>query len=111
MPTFKSYFTGFLTSIVLTLTAYFAVVNHLASGQLLIGGIIVLALVQCAIQLIYFLHLGKGQNSQWNVIVFFSTFAIILILVIGSIWIMNHLNYNMTPQDINNYMNDQGGGV
>jgi hypothetical protein len=35
---------------------------------------------------------------------------VVLILVFGSIWIMNNLNYRMTPEQINTYMNNQGGG-
>lgn len=108
MGTFKSYLTGFVLSIALTLVAYFAVVNHYHIAAL---AILVLAIIQLLVQMIFFLHLGKGEDATWNLVVFFSATAIILILVIGSIWIMNHLNYNMTPQDINNYMNDQGGGV
>jgi cytochrome o ubiquinol oxidase operon protein cyoD len=61
--------------------------------------------------LVFFLHLGQGKDTKWNLVIMLSTLTIVLIVVIGSIWIMNHLNYNMTPTDINNYMNDQGGGV
>jgi cytochrome o ubiquinol oxidase operon protein cyoD len=108
MPSLKSYLAGFISSVVLTLAAYFAVVNHVHNALVII---LSLAVIQVVIQLIFFLHLGKGQDASWNLVVFFSTFTIILILVIGSIWIMGHLNYNMTPQDIQNYMNDQSGGV
>jgi cytochrome o ubiquinol oxidase operon protein cyoD len=109
MPTFKTYLIGFITSIILTLAAYFAVVNHLLNGTALIAAIVVLALVQFIVQLIFFLHFGRGEDGSWNLVIFFSTVGIILILVVGSIWIMNHLNYNMTPQDINNYMSSQDG--
>ena len=101
MATFKSYLTGFILSVILTLAAYFAVTNH-ASNALLI--ILALAVVQLVVQLVFFLHLNQGSDRHWNLTVFFSTVSIILILVIGSIWIMNHLNYNMTPGDMNTYM-------
>jgi hypothetical protein len=32
------------------------------------------------------------------------------ILVFGSLWIMGNLNYRMSPQQMNTYMTDQGGG-
>ncbi len=101
MPTFKSYITGFIFSLALSLAAYFVVVNHASHVSIII---LALALVQMVIQLIYFLHLGQGADGKWNLSVFFSTISIILILVVGSIWIMNHLNYNMTPNDMNTYM-------
>ncbi len=110
MATFKSYFTGFITSIILTLVAYYFVHGHTISHHhmyahsFLIWMVLILAITQLVVQLIFFLHLGKGQDSNWNLVVFFSTLSIVLILVIGSLWIMNHLNYNMTPTEMNNYM-------
>ena len=37
--------------------------------------------------------------------------GIILIVVVGSIWIMDHLNYNMmaSPADMNTYIQSQDG--
>jgi cytochrome o ubiquinol oxidase operon protein cyoD len=109
MGTYKSYITGFVLSVILTLAAYFAVVSEAPKALVII---LLLAIAQLFVQLIFFLHLlSKGSNRGWNLAILISAFSIILILVIGSIWIMNHLNYNMTPQDINNYMSDQSGGV
>jgi cytochrome o ubiquinol oxidase operon protein cyoD len=110
MPTFKSYLTGFVLSVALTLLAFYFVTAHISSGHILYShnfltvATLALALVQAVIQMLFFLHLNKGENARWNLAVFGSTVCIILILVIGSIWIMGHLNYNMTPQDMNTYM-------
>lgn len=101
MPTFKSYITGFILSAALTLLAYFAVVNNALNALLLIS---VLAIAQLFVQMIFFLHLNKGSDRGWNLAVFASTVSIILILVAGSLWIMNHLNYNMTGAQMDNYM-------
>jgi cytochrome o ubiquinol oxidase operon protein cyoD len=111
MPTLKTYVTGFVASLVLTLGAYFAVVYSLLSGNALIVLVLVLAVVQLLVQLVFFLHLLEGEDRRWNMVVLASTLTIVLILVVGSIWIMNHLNYSMTPSQINNYMNDQGGAL
>ncbi len=111
MPTLKAYVTGFILSLVLTLGAYFAVVYNLLSGNALTLPILVFAVIQLLVQMIFFLHLHKGEDRKWNFMVLLSTVTIVLILVVGSIWIMNHLNYNMTPSQMNNYMNDQGGAV
>ncbi|MBI3589095.1 MAG: cytochrome o ubiquinol oxidase subunit IV [Candidatus Liptonbacteria bacterium] len=92
----KSYLTGFILSIVLTVAAYFAVAEQLFVGQMLVVAIIGLALAQFVVQLLFFLHLGKGTDSRWNLVVLLSAISIVLILVIGSLWIMHHLNYNMT---------------
>jgi cytochrome o ubiquinol oxidase operon protein cyoD len=117
--TLKSYIVGFISSIVLTLAAFFAVVDpgffHLGHfGQLgsgaLLATILTLAIVQLIVQLYFFLHLGAEAGSSWKLPMFVSTIVFVLLIVIGSLWIMGHLNYNMTPAQINQYMQDQQGG-
>ncbi len=115
MPSFKSYLIGFLISVGLTLVAFYFGYQHLSSEHIsysheslrTIFG--VLAIVQLIVQLIFFLHLGKGADKAWNLAAFFSTGFIILLLVVASIWIMNHLNYNMTPSEMNNYLMREEG--
>jgi len=111
MSTFKAYITGFVLSIVLTVAAYIPVWQHVSSGHLryahsnLIAFVLGIAVLQLLVQLILFLHLGREKKSRWNISVFVTTVSLILIVVVGSIWIMNHLNNNMSPQQINDYLN------
>lgn len=119
--TYKSYIAGFLTSIILTLAAYFAVVHpeyfHLAAPGASVGSIAVLvtilalAVVQLIVQMLFFLHLGSQPGRTWKLTVFSSTLILVLIIVIGSLWIMNHLNYNMmaNPTQMQQYIQDQQG--
>lgn len=94
---FKSYVWAFILSIVLTLAAYFFVVEKVFSPGILLGVIIGLGVVQAFIQLVLFLHLGREGKPHWNTITFLFMLSILLIVVIGSLWIMNHLEYNMMP--------------
>ncbi|HSW96371.1 MAG TPA: cytochrome o ubiquinol oxidase subunit IV [Candidatus Saccharimonadales bacterium] len=105
----RLYITGFILSLILTITAYLIVVNHLFTSDTIIFAILVLAVIQLLVQLFFFLHLGQESKPRWNTIFFISTICMILVLVIGSIWIMNHLNYNMTPQEIHKYIQNQDG--
>ncbi len=107
--TLKSYVIGFILSIVLSLGAYSIVTQHMLKSDLLLTAIIGLALIQLVVQLLFFLHMGRESKPRWNLVFFISTVGIILIVVIGSIWIMNHLNYNMTPQKIDQYVQNQDG--
>ncbi len=103
--TTKLYVFGFALSILLTLAAYFSVVNKLFSGMILTAFITALALVQLMVQLIFFLHLGQESKPRWKQAIFLSTVSIILVIIIGSLWIMSNLNYhNMSPGDTNNYI-------
>ena|SRR5260221_2509642 len=108
--TLRSYITGFALSIAFTLLAYFAVVNHVVSGGLLIAVIIGLAIVQLVVQLLFFLHIGQESKPRWNLAFFLSTASIVLLIVVASLWIMNHLNYNMmTSQGMNQkILKDEG---
>jgi len=101
-----SYTVGFVLSILLTLAAYFSVTQHIFTGNALIIFIAILALVQLVVQLFFFLHLNK-MKSRWNAVIFWFMLLIVAILVGGSLWIMKNLNYNMTPAQINAYMNNQ----
>jgi cytochrome o ubiquinol oxidase operon protein cyoD len=115
--TLKGYVIGFVLSIVLTLTAAALVWIHINSGHtvfshsFLIAAILVLAVIQLFVQLIFFMHLAGESGPRWKLGALISTVSIILIVIIGSIWIMNHLNYNMmaSPSDMNNYIQSQDG--
>jgi cytochrome o ubiquinol oxidase operon protein cyoD len=105
----KTYVLGYLMSMVLTLTAYLMVTNHGASRDFLIGLLVVLALIQFFVQIYYFLHLGAETKPRWKLAVFVFMTGVVLIIVFGSLWIMNNLNTRMTvPQQIQ-YMNAQDG--
>jgi len=100
----RSYVIGFVLSIILTLIPYSMVVNHMAVKNTLLFAVLIFALVQFLIQVIFFLHLSKKSRPYWNLIVFAYTVLVVAILVIGSIWIMDNLNYNLmgaTPTNSN----------
>ena len=107
--TLRTYVTGFISSIVLTLTAYLLVTHHALSRRFLIAAIVALALVQFLVQVVFFLHLGRETKPRWKLGVFLFMTMVVLILVFGSLWIMTNLNYRMTPAEINTYMNNQSG--
>lgn len=92
----RSYVTGFVLSIILTLIPYFIVVKHMFGNQSLILAAVLFGVSQLLVQVIFFLHLSKKSKPLWNMIVFAFTIFVVLFLVIGSMWIMYNLNYNMT---------------
>lgn len=106
-----SYMVGFGLSILLTMIAFELVTKHVLHGAGLVTILIGLALIQFWVQLFFFLHLGKETKPRWKLLVLVFMVLVVLILVGGSIWIMNNLNYRMTPQQINNYMQNQDGGI
>lgn len=101
------YVSGFVTSVALTLGAYLLVAHRVWNGNVLITAIIALALVQFAIQLVFFLHLNHNAKPRWKQLVFWFMILVVSILVIGSIWIMNNLNYHMSLQQQQQYLKSQ----
>lgn len=92
----RSYVTGFILSVIFTLIPYYIVVKHMFGTQSLVWGVTFFAVMQLVVQVVFFLHLHKKSRPHWNIIVFVFTLLIVSFLVVGSLWIMYHLNYNMT---------------
>lgn len=88
--TISSYTLGFSYSIVFTLIAFW-IAPHL--GSFAYPAIIITALLQLLVQVIFFLHLGRDPKQQWNMIMFVFTGLIISILIIGTLWIMSNLEH------------------
>lgn len=108
--TLTKYIIGFVLSLVLTGVAFVLVVNEVLSGLALLWALGGLALVQMVVQLIFFLHLGDEAGPRYKLASFAFMVGILLIIVVGSIWIMNNLNYNMmemSPQQKTDYMKTQ----
>lgn len=104
-----TYVTGFGLSVLLTLAAYFLVTRHALIGDSLLFAIAGLALVQFVVQLIFFLHVDVESKPRFKLLVMVFMFLVVVIIVAGSLWIMNNLNYNMMPHDINTYLHNQDG--
>lgn len=100
------YVIGFVLSLALTFSAYWVTMHGVdkLTLYLLLG---VLALVQMVIQLVFFLHLGEEARPRYKLATFLLMSLMLVILVVGSIWIMNNMNYNManmSPQEKEDYM-------
>jgi cytochrome o ubiquinol oxidase operon protein cyoD len=93
--TLASYVIGFILSLVFTAIPYYLVVNKTVTGNVLLATILAFAVLQMAVQIFFFLHLGRGPKPLYNVAFFVSTVGIILVVVLGSMFIMDHLSYNM----------------
>jgi cytochrome o ubiquinol oxidase operon protein cyoD len=93
----KSYTFGFILSIILTLIPFYLVVNEVINGWALVFSLFGFAIAQLLVQLQFFIHLGEQSKPRWNLIMFLCMALILMIVVFGSLWIMNNLNYHMMP--------------
>jgi cytochrome o ubiquinol oxidase operon protein cyoD len=102
------YTVGFVLSLLLTGVAYIVVTKHLFDSAT-IGVIVTLASAQVLVQLVFFLHLGQETRPRWKLGVFIFMLVVLGILVHGSLWIMQNLDYHMSHEDMNTYIiKDEG---
>jgi cytochrome o ubiquinol oxidase subunit IV len=91
----KSYITGFLLAIALTIVPFGLVMSHSSVGSPLI--IAVFALAQIGVHIVYFLHVDRSEEQRWNLMALVFTAIVVGIILGGSIWIMHNLYVNMMP--------------
>lgn len=94
--TLKSYLFGFALSLILTFASFAVVGKRLFTDVHMYIALAVLAIIQLAVQVIFFLRVNTSPQGRWNLMAFFFTLLIILVIVAGSFWIMWNLNYNMS---------------
>jgi cytochrome o ubiquinol oxidase operon protein cyoD len=91
---------GFVLSILLTMASFGLVQLHVNSSHESISHaalsvtVFVFAMTQLAVQLIFFLHLGREQKPRIQSLSFIFVTLIITFLVAGSLWIMANLDYS-----------------
>ena len=94
----KSYMIGFVLSVILTAIPFGLVMNTNHYGftaETVLSAILLLAVVQVFVHVVYFLHMDRSAEQRWNVLAFSFTVMILAIVVAGSIWIMHNATANM----------------
>ena len=92
----REYLIGFFASLVLTVIPFYYTYNHSlpkgATYVILFG----CAVLQVFVHFVYFLHMETHTSEgRWNVVALLFSAIVVLILIVGSIWVMWNLNANM----------------
>jgi len=93
----RSYVIGFVLSVLLTAVPFALVMSGAVPAATAVPLCIGLGVVQIVVHLIYFLHMNTSSSQSWNMAALVFTVVILAILVVGSLWVMYHLNANMMP--------------
>jgi cytochrome o ubiquinol oxidase operon protein cyoD len=91
------YLTGLALATLLTVVSFVIARTTLVWTPSIPVALAVLAIAQMGVHLVFFLHLTTGPDNINNVMALAFGVLIVLLLVTGSLWIMSHLNQNMTP--------------
>ena len=92
-----SYVVGLGFALILTGISFWVASTSALWGPGVAVGLVVLAIAQMGVHLVFFLHITSGPDNTNNVLALAFGVLIVFLVMIGTIWIMAHMNYNMTP--------------
>ena len=88
---------GLLFSVILTVAAFVMASTELIYAPAIPVALLVLAIAQMGVHLVYFLHITTGPDNTTNVLALAFGIFVVALIVVGSIWIMNEMNHYMMP--------------
>ena len=89
---------GFVLSVVLTAIPFWLVMGNVLNDTLRTSIVIMaLAAVQIVVHMIYFLHMNTKSEGGWTFLALLFTLTLVVITLVGSIWVMYHMDQNMMP--------------
>jgi cytochrome o ubiquinol oxidase subunit IV len=94
---YLSYSVGLGLAIIATIASFIVAQTNLLWAPGIPVGLIVLALAQIGVHLVFFLHLGSGADSTNNILALAFGVLIVFLVIAGSVWIIANLNSNMMP--------------
>lgn len=94
----RSYLTGFLLSVFLTAIPFWLVMSGVLDNRIATAvAITIFAIVQITVHMVYFLHMNTRSEDGWSIMALMFTLILVVIALVGSLWIIYHLNANMMP--------------
>ncbi len=94
---FTTYLVGLGLAILLTVMSFAVARTHLVWLPSVPVALAVLAIAQMGVHLMFFLHITTGPDNVNNVLALAFGLLIVLLVMGGSLWIMDHLNASMMP--------------
>jgi cytochrome o ubiquinol oxidase operon protein cyoD len=93
----RIYTIGLALAVILTATSFWVANTSLLWAPGIPLGLVVLAIAQMGVHLVFFLHITTGPDNTNNVLALAFGTLIVFLVVVGSLWIMTNLNDNMMP--------------
>jgi cytochrome o ubiquinol oxidase operon protein cyoD len=95
----RGYLVGLGLSVLATVVAFFLTGTSLVWQPSIPAALIVLAIAQMGVHIVFFLHITTRPDSMNNVMALTFGVFIVFVLIVGSVWIMTHLNHTMIPME------------
>ena len=90
---------GLVLASALTVAAFVLPSTGLVYPPALPAALMVMAVAQMGVHLVFFLHITTGPDNTNNILALAFGVLIVFLVMAGSLWIMAHLNHNMAPMD------------
>ena len=94
------YLIGLGLAILLTAVSFFIAGTFLVWRPSIPIALVVLAIAQIGVHLVFFLHITTGPDNVNNVLALAFGVLIVFLIIVGSLWIMYNLNQNMAPMQM-----------
>jgi cytochrome o ubiquinol oxidase subunit IV len=91
------YLIGLGLAILLTAVSFFIAGTFLVWRPSVPVALVVLAIAQIGVHLVFFLHITTGPDNVNNVLALAFGVLIVMLIMVGSLWIMSNMNNNMMP--------------
>ncbi len=95
----RSYLIGLALAALLTVLSFYFVGTSFIWGPGLPAALASLAIAQIGIHLIFFLHITSAPDNDLGALALAFGVLIVTLIIGGSLFIMDHLNYRMMPID------------
>src|SRR5262245_26102442 len=95
----RGYLVGLGLSVLATVVAFYLPGTSLVWQPSIPAALIVLAIAQMGVHIVFFLHITTRPDSMNNVMALAFGVFIVFVLIIGSVWFMTHLHQNMMPME------------
>ena len=92
-----SYVVGLGLALLLTGISFWVASTSVLWGPGVAVGLVVLAIAQMGVHLVFFLHITSGPHNTNHVLALAFAVLIVFLVLLGTIWIMAHLAANMGP--------------
>jgi cytochrome o ubiquinol oxidase operon protein cyoD len=92
-----AYVIGLALALILTGVSFWVASTSALWGPGVAVGLVVLAIAQMGVHLVFFLHITSGPDNTNNVLALAFGVLIVFLVMVGTIWIMVHMNANMAP--------------
>jgi cytochrome o ubiquinol oxidase operon protein cyoD len=93
------YVIGLVLAVGLSAVSFWIGPSHLVWAPSIPVALIVLAIAQMGVHLVFFLHITTGRDDTNNVLALAFGILIVFLVLTGSLWIMANLDRNMRPMD------------